>query len=58
MQLADEVNQAQTPEAAPDGADLRAKVESEWRPATTVHPPATWVSQVGDPWARALRMSR
>jgi 2-hydroxychromene-2-carboxylate isomerase len=58
MQLADEVNQAQTPEAAPDGADLRAKVESEWRPPTTVHPPATWVSQVGDPWARTLRMSR
>jgi 2-hydroxychromene-2-carboxylate isomerase len=58
MQLADEVNQAPMPEAAPNGADLRAKVESEWRPPTTVHPPETWVSQVGDPWARALRMSR
>ena len=58
MQLADEVNQAQTREAAPDGADLLATVESEWRPPTTVHPPATWVSQVGDPWARTLRMSR
>jgi hypothetical protein len=58
MQLADEVNQAPMPEAAPDGADVRAKVESEWRPPTTVHPPATWVSQVGDPWRRMLRMSR
>lgn len=38
--------------------DLPATVESAWRPPTTVHPPATWVSQMGDPWARMLRMSR
>jgi hypothetical protein len=57
-QLAGEVHQAQTPEAAPDDTDLCAKVVSAWRPPTTVHPPATWVSQVGDPWARMLWMSR
>ena len=58
MQLADEVHQARTSEAAPDDTDLPATVESAWRPPTTVHPPATWVSQMGDPWARMLRMSR
>jgi hypothetical protein len=52
--LAIEVSHAPTP----DGAGPRAKVESGWRPPTTVRPPATWVSQVGDPWARAFRMSR
>ena len=57
-QLADEVSQAPMPGDAPDGGGPRVNVVSGWRPPTTVHPPATWVSQVGDPWARALRMSR
>jgi 2-hydroxychromene-2-carboxylate isomerase len=52
--LAIEVSHAPTP----DGAGPRGKVGSRWRPPTTVRPPATWVSQVGDPWARAFRMSR
>jgi 2-hydroxychromene-2-carboxylate isomerase len=57
-QLADEVSQAPMPGDAPDGGGPRVNVVSGWRPPTTVHPPATWVSQVGDPWARTLRMSR
>lgn len=57
-QLADAATQAPMPAAVPNGADLSATVESGWLPPTTVHPPATWVSQVGDPWARMLRMSR
>ena len=57
-QLADEVSQAPMPGDAPDGGGPRVNVVSGWRPPTTVHPPASWVSQVGDPWARALRMSR
>jgi hypothetical protein len=56
MQLADEVNQV--PEGASDAGASRAGFSSGWRPPTTVHPPATWVSQVGDPWRRTLRMSR
>lgn len=56
-QLAAEVDQAPTPRSAPDGAGLHARVESGWRPPTTVCPPTTWVSQVGDPWQRTFRMS-
>ena len=57
-QLTDEVSQAPMPGDAPDGAGPRVNVVSGWRPPTTVHPPASWVSQVGDPWRRMLRMSR
>ena len=56
-QLAAEVDQAPTPRSAPDSSGLHARVESGWRPPTTVCPPATWVSQVGDPWQRAFQMS-
>jgi 2-hydroxychromene-2-carboxylate isomerase len=56
-QLAVELSQAPAPGGALEGASSRAKVGSRWRPPTTVCPPATWVSQVGDPWMRALRMS-
>jgi len=56
MQFADEVNQV--PEGASDAGASRAGFSSGWRPPTTVRPPTTWVSQVGDPWARTLRMSR
>lgn len=55
-QLAVEVSQAPARGAAIDGASSRAK-HAGWRPPTTVCPPATWVSQVGDPWLRAYRMS-
>ncbi len=56
--LADQVDAAPTPHTGRNGAALGAKLASGWRPPTTVHPPATWVSQVGDPWARTMRMSR
>jgi predicted DsbA family dithiol-disulfide isomerase len=56
-QLAVEVSQASAPEGTLDGAGTRARVGSSWRPPTTVCPPASWVSQVGDPWRRAFRMS-
>jgi 2-hydroxychromene-2-carboxylate isomerase len=57
QQLGVEVSQAPAPEGALDPAATRAMVGSGWRPPTTVCPPATWVSQVGDPWLRAFRMS-
>ena len=56
-QLAVEVRQAPAPGGLPESATPRAKVGWKWRPPTTVCPPATWVSQVGDPWLRAFRMS-
>ena len=56
-QLAVEVRQAPAPGGLLESATPRAKVGSKWRPPTTVCPPATWVSQVGDPWLRAFRMS-
>lgn len=37
-----------------DHGDL---VAAGWRPPTTVTPPATWTSSVGDPWSRAGRMA-
>ncbi|MEO8556766.1 MAG: DsbA family protein [Actinomycetota bacterium] len=55
--LAAEVDQAPKPRGAPDSSGSGARVESGWRPPTTVRPPATWVSQIGDPWQRAFRMS-
>jgi 2-hydroxychromene-2-carboxylate isomerase len=57
-QLAVEVRQAPAPGGLPESATPRAKVGSKWRPPTSVCPPATWVSQVGDPWLRAFRMSQ
>jgi len=56
-QLAVEVSQASPPEGTLDRAGTRAMVGSSWRPPTTVCPLASWVSQVGDPWRRAFRMS-
>ena len=56
-QLAAEVDQVPTPRGVPDSSVPGARVESGWRPPTTVCPPATWVSQIGDPWKRAYRMS-
>ena len=56
-QLGVELSQAPEPRSAPDGASPRARVGSRWRP-TKFYPPATWVSQVGDPWRRAFLMSR
>jgi 2-hydroxychromene-2-carboxylate isomerase len=56
-QLAVEVRQAPAPGGLLESATPRAKVGSKWRPPITVSPPATWVSQVGDPWLRAFRMS-
>jgi 2-hydroxychromene-2-carboxylate isomerase len=56
-QLAVEVSQAPVPGGALDGSGTRARAGSGWRPPTTVCPPASWVSQIGDPWRRASRMS-
>jgi len=56
-QLAVEVSQAPEPDGTLEGAGTRAMVGSRWRPPTTVCPPASWVSQVGDPWRRAFHMS-
>ena len=56
-QLAAGVDRAPTPRGVPDSSGPGARVESGWRPPTTVCPPATWVSQIGDPWKRAYRMS-
>jgi 2-hydroxychromene-2-carboxylate isomerase len=56
-QLAVEVSQASAREGTLDGAGTRAMVGSSWRPPTTVRPPASWVSQAGDPWRRAFLMS-
>lgn len=56
-QLAAEVAQALTSSSLLGGASTYAKIGSGWRPPTTVCPPVTWVSQVGDPWLRAFRMS-
>jgi 2-hydroxychromene-2-carboxylate isomerase len=57
-QLAVGVSQAPASGGLPERTSPRAKVRSDWRPPTTVCPPATWVSQVGDPWLRAFRMSQ
>ncbi|TWP35812.1 hypothetical protein [Leekyejoonella antrihumi] len=36
-------------------APARAPVRS-WRPPTTAIPPATWTTQIGDPWQRAWQL--
>lgn len=55
--LAEEVEGAPAPGAERNGVDPGTRQVPGWRRAVAVRPPATWVSQVGDPWARSLRMS-
>lgn len=58
QRLAEEVGRTSVAGATGEGPGIGSGVGGGWQPPTTVHPPAGWVSQVGDPWARALRMSR
>lgn len=43
-------------EVASGDTGTRSSPAPPWRPPTTTTPPATWTSQVGDPWNRAWLM--
>lgn len=51
-------NQERQDLGRPGRCGLPRQVQFGLAATTTVRPPATRVSQVGDPWARAFRMGR
>lgn len=52
------LGQAPSTDVAADGTTPSDSATSHWRPPTTALPPATWTSQVGDPWNRTWLMTR